>query len=236
MLNILQRFLKTRRWSRRYPQPPDPMRLRVRQAGWLFHSSTPSPARRCHLSPTGNLSHTTSPAADLSVDAQTRSEEPTGREPLRAAMAMLDRQTLSTLLGYSSILAWLGAQLPQLVENWRNGSVEGLALPFLVSVCPLRADRRSRAPLTVCDRSVASWRRYEPPRVSCNRWNMRANRASANCACIPQQLRVDAPAAVPNVPRRLLCACRCRAHVAVHLLRTAAPHPRHPASSSNYWQ
>ncbi|KAK4058772.1 hypothetical protein OIO90_000218 [Microbotryomycetes sp. JL221] len=43
------------------------------------------------------------------------------------------RQTLSTLLGYSSILAWLSAQIPQVYENYKNSSVEALALPFLVS-------------------------------------------------------------------------------------------------------
>lgn len=45
----------------------------------------------------------------------------------------MDRATLSTLLGFSSIAAWLCAQIPQLFENWKNSSVEGLALPFLVS-------------------------------------------------------------------------------------------------------
>ncbi|KAM0753628.1 hypothetical protein T439DRAFT_310412 [Meredithblackwellia eburnea MCA 4105] len=45
----------------------------------------------------------------------------------------MDWEAISTALGYSSIVAWLGAQMPQLFENWRNGSVEGLALPFLVS-------------------------------------------------------------------------------------------------------
>lgn len=48
-------------------------------------------------------------------------------------MPILDWQIISSALGYSSIVAWLFAQLPQLIENYRNGSVEGLALPFLVS-------------------------------------------------------------------------------------------------------
>lgn len=46
---------------------------------------------------------------------------------------LLDRATLSDVLGAASILAWLGAQVPQLVENYRNQSVAGLSLPFLVS-------------------------------------------------------------------------------------------------------
>ncbi|BGP13898.1 hypothetical protein JCM10213_002538 [Rhodosporidiobolus nylandii] len=45
----------------------------------------------------------------------------------------MDRQALSDALGLLSIATWLGAQSPQIYENWRNKSVEGLALPFLVS-------------------------------------------------------------------------------------------------------
>ncbi|KAJ7741522.1 PQ loop repeat-domain-containing protein [Mycena maculata] len=41
--------------------------------------------------------------------------------------------TLSDLLGYSSILCWLGAQFPQVLENIRLKSCEGLALPFLAN-------------------------------------------------------------------------------------------------------
>jgi len=61
--------------------------------------------------------------------------------------------TLSDLLGGLSIVTWLGAQSPQIYENYKNGSVEGeslrnghdsrktdlsgcfkgLALPFLIS-------------------------------------------------------------------------------------------------------
>ncbi|KAJ7430739.1 PQ loop repeat-domain-containing protein [Mycena galericulata] len=40
---------------------------------------------------------------------------------------------LSDLLGYSSILCWLGAQFPQVLENIRRKSCEGLALPFLAN-------------------------------------------------------------------------------------------------------
>ncbi|GAA5830365.1 hypothetical protein JCM11251_001324 [Rhodosporidiobolus azoricus] len=45
----------------------------------------------------------------------------------------MDRQTVSDALGALSVVTWLGAQSPQIYENWRNKSVEGLALPFLVS-------------------------------------------------------------------------------------------------------
>ncbi|KAF8308086.1 hypothetical protein DL93DRAFT_2046853, partial [Clavulina sp. PMI_390] len=39
----------------------------------------------------------------------------------------------SELLGYFSIASWLGAQFPQLFENARRQSVDGLALPFLAN-------------------------------------------------------------------------------------------------------
>ncbi|KAG2020204.1 hypothetical protein CC2G_005572 [Coprinopsis cinerea AmutBmut pab1-1] len=41
--------------------------------------------------------------------------------------------TLSDLLGYASIACWLGAQFPQVLENYRRKSCEGLALPFLAN-------------------------------------------------------------------------------------------------------
>ncbi|KAJ7449922.1 PQ loop repeat-domain-containing protein [Mycena latifolia] len=41
--------------------------------------------------------------------------------------------SLSDLLGYSSIGCWLGAQFPQILENIRLKSCEGLALPFLAN-------------------------------------------------------------------------------------------------------
>jgi solute carrier family 66 (lysosomal lysine-arginine transporter), member 1 len=41
--------------------------------------------------------------------------------------------TASTVLGYMSLGAWLGAQFPQLIENARRQSVDGLALPFLAN-------------------------------------------------------------------------------------------------------
>ncbi|KWU44967.1 hypothetical protein RHOSPDRAFT_17229, partial [Rhodotorula sp. JG-1b] len=44
-----------------------------------------------------------------------------------------DRGALSTCLGLASIVTWLGAQSPQIYENFKRGSVEGLALPFLIS-------------------------------------------------------------------------------------------------------
>lgn len=37
----------------------------------------------------------------------------------------------SELLGYTSIACWLGAQFPQVIENHKRQSCEGLALPFL---------------------------------------------------------------------------------------------------------
>ncbi|KIY43355.1 hypothetical protein FISHEDRAFT_23981, partial [Fistulina hepatica ATCC 64428] len=40
---------------------------------------------------------------------------------------------LSELLGYSSIACWLGAQFPQILENIRQQSCDGLALPFLAN-------------------------------------------------------------------------------------------------------
>ncbi|KAI0374895.1 hypothetical protein BV20DRAFT_1041091 [Pilatotrama ljubarskyi] len=41
--------------------------------------------------------------------------------------------TFSEFLGYTSIACWLGAQFPQVLENARRQSVEGLALPFLMN-------------------------------------------------------------------------------------------------------
>ncbi|KAH9901390.1 PQ loop repeat-domain-containing protein [Cubamyces lactineus] len=41
--------------------------------------------------------------------------------------------SFSDLLGYTSIACWLGAQFPQVLENARRQSVEGLALPFLMN-------------------------------------------------------------------------------------------------------
>ncbi|RPD66139.1 PQ-loop-domain-containing protein [Lentinus tigrinus ALCF2SS1-7] len=46
---------------------------------------------------------------------------------------MLLSAGLSDLLGYTSIACWLGAQFPQVIENARRQSVEGLALPFLMN-------------------------------------------------------------------------------------------------------
>ncbi|KAI0818501.1 PQ loop repeat-domain-containing protein [Irpex lacteus] len=41
--------------------------------------------------------------------------------------------SLSDLLGYVSIGCWLGAQFPQVIENYKRRSVDGLAWPFLVN-------------------------------------------------------------------------------------------------------
>ncbi|KAF5380890.1 hypothetical protein D9615_004025 [Tricholomella constricta] len=46
---------------------------------------------------------------------------------------MLSTPTVSELLGYTSIACWLGAQFPQVLENIRRQSCEGLALPFLAN-------------------------------------------------------------------------------------------------------
>ncbi|KAF9050410.1 PQ loop repeat-domain-containing protein [Panaeolus papilionaceus] len=46
---------------------------------------------------------------------------------------MLENWTVSDTLGYTSITFWLGAQLPQVVENFRRESCEGLSLPFLAN-------------------------------------------------------------------------------------------------------
>ncbi|RIA91818.1 PQ loop repeat-domain-containing protein [Glomus cerebriforme] len=40
---------------------------------------------------------------------------------------------ISYILGYVTIACWLNAQLPQLITNYKNKSVDGLSLPFLVS-------------------------------------------------------------------------------------------------------
>ncbi|KAG2158226.1 PQ loop repeat-domain-containing protein [Suillus bovinus] len=44
---------------------------------------------------------------------------------------MLLTAKFSELLGYTSIACWLGAQFPQVIENHKRRSCEGLALPFL---------------------------------------------------------------------------------------------------------
>ncbi|KAL1747564.1 PQ loop repeat-domain-containing protein [Schizophyllum fasciatum] len=46
---------------------------------------------------------------------------------------MLDLGALSGLLGYTSIACWLGAQFPQVLENIKRQSCDGLALPFLAN-------------------------------------------------------------------------------------------------------
>ncbi|KAK0196944.1 PQ loop repeat-domain-containing protein [Armillaria mellea] len=48
-------------------------------------------------------------------------------------MLSLSQAALSEFLGYSSIACWLGAQFPQVLENIRSNSCEGLALPFLAN-------------------------------------------------------------------------------------------------------
>ncbi|KAF9535260.1 PQ loop repeat-domain-containing protein [Crepidotus variabilis] len=48
-------------------------------------------------------------------------------------MLMVGSVTFSELLGFTSIGCWLGAQFPQVIENIRRQSCEGLALPFLAN-------------------------------------------------------------------------------------------------------
>ncbi|KAL7283393.1 hypothetical protein ACG7TL_002823 [Trametes sanguinea] len=50
-----------------------------------------------------------------------------------APLLMVLTATFSELLGYTSIACWLGAQFPQVIENVKRQSVEGLALPFLMN-------------------------------------------------------------------------------------------------------
>lgn len=40
----------------------------------------------------------------------------------------VDREALSGYLGFASIVTWLGAQSPQIYENFQRGSVEGALL------------------------------------------------------------------------------------------------------------
>lgn len=48
-------------------------------------------------------------------------------------LSSVDWGTVSSSLGVLSIVTWLFAQSPQVYLNFKNGSCEGLALPFLVS-------------------------------------------------------------------------------------------------------
>lgn len=44
-----------------------------------------------------------------------------------------DKAAISWVLGIISLVAWLGAQMPQIIANHRNRSVEGLSLAFLLN-------------------------------------------------------------------------------------------------------
>uniref|UniRef100_A0A1D1YJG6 Vacuolar integral membrane protein YDR352W n=1 Tax=Anthurium amnicola TaxID=1678845 RepID=A0A1D1YJG6_9ARAE len=44
-----------------------------------------------------------------------------------------NQEAFSVILGYLTLVCWLNAQLPQLITNYRNKSVEGLSLPFLLN-------------------------------------------------------------------------------------------------------
>ncbi|CAB4476951.1 PQ-loop-domain-containing protein [Rhizophagus irregularis] len=43
------------------------------------------------------------------------------------------QEAVSVFLGYLTLACWLNAQLPQIITNYKNKSVEGLSLPFLVN-------------------------------------------------------------------------------------------------------
>ncbi|KAI8912625.1 PQ loop repeat-domain-containing protein [Gorgonomyces haynaldii] len=45
--------------------------------------------------------------------------------------AYTPRDVISFLLGYCSIVCWLFAQFPQLIQNYKNGSAESLSLMFI---------------------------------------------------------------------------------------------------------
>ncbi|KAF9973290.1 hypothetical protein BGZ73_003461 [Actinomortierella ambigua] len=47
--------------------------------------------------------------------------------------ATTQQHAWSIVLGYASIFAWLNAQIPQIIENFKLGSAESLSLPFLVN-------------------------------------------------------------------------------------------------------
>ncbi|KAJ3374979.1 PQ loop repeat-containing protein 2 [Allomyces arbusculus] len=40
-------------------------------------------------------------------------------------------EAASVVLGYASVLCWVGAQMPQVLQNWRRQSAAGLAIPFI---------------------------------------------------------------------------------------------------------
>lgn len=54
-------------------------------------------------------------------------------ETSRSKVGKEDEELMPSDPGAASILCWLLAQVPQLVHNYRTKSVDGLALPFLVS-------------------------------------------------------------------------------------------------------
>lgn len=81
----------------------------------------------------------------------------------------VEREALSTGLGIASICVWLFAQSPQVIQNWRSGSVEG------ASVVHRAPEERADGLFTSICRSCPPFPRqlvrrglYEPPRVSCS--------------------------------------------------------------------
>ncbi|KNE56650.1 hypothetical protein AMAG_02435 [Allomyces macrogynus ATCC 38327] len=50
---------------------------------------------------------------------------------LFAECAYSRTEATSVVLGYASVLCWVGAQMPQVLQNWRRQSAAGLAIPFI---------------------------------------------------------------------------------------------------------
>ncbi|KAJ3361043.1 PQ loop repeat-containing protein 2 [Allomyces javanicus] len=50
---------------------------------------------------------------------------------LFAECAYSRTEAASVVLGYASVLCWVGAQMPQVLQNWRRQSAAGLAIPFI---------------------------------------------------------------------------------------------------------
>lgn len=64
--------------------------------------------------------------------------EQTGMSAASAAASMgwsLNREVMSGYLGFASIVTWLGAQSPQIYENFKRGSVEGEPVLGSMSLC-----------------------------------------------------------------------------------------------------
>ncbi|RUS13320.1 PQ loop repeat-domain-containing protein [Endogone sp. FLAS-F59071] len=76
----------------------------------------------------GNLFHFAHVREDFPIVRQR-----TFRANLHASCSLNSPYGSVCKIGYASILCWFNAQLPQIYENYKNGSVESLSLPFLVN-------------------------------------------------------------------------------------------------------